>query len=168
MSKFVPSKGCPHRFCKYLHATVNWTTLAVALTGFQLWLQIGVGLVLVLKLYNWNTRRRWNIPAYKMPYERPNQYLIVRRWWARAAITLDTVLAVFVLLLFAGNMATHAAGQTSDIGSGPLPELILMLTIGTLIMLAYLGLTIFCHWMATRPGKPKRVRVPRGVSFQGV
>lgn len=159
--RYIPSKVCPHRACRYLHETVSWAAVAVGLTGFQLWLQIALGVMLLLRISTVYMRRKYKLPSHPLPGERPNEYLIVRRWWVRAAVAGDIVLAVFVLAVLASNIAARAYGITPT-GGGVLAALI-----GSLLMFTGLAVVVFCHWMSTRPGKPKRVKMPRGAAFQG-
>jgi membrane protein implicated in regulation of membrane protease activity len=159
-AKYTPSKVCPHRFCRVLHEIAKWGSLVVALTGTTLALQIGAVLAILLTIYTWRMNRRYKLPPLR--YERPNPYLQVRRWWARAAVVGDVAVVLLVLLCIAGNAAMRAAGAHAgavDLGA---------LTLGSVIGAAAFGLVIWCHYMATRPAKPKRVRVPSNAAFQGV
>lgn len=163
MKPYVPSKMCPHRCCRALHTAVGMVGGVILGISSPMPIMQALGfLAMLVLLTSWWIRRRYGAIATPR-YEKPNQYLIVRRGWARAALAGDLLIVFFVLLGLMVNLSMRAAHVKPSLSDGnPVASII-----STALMSGTVALVIWCHWMATRPGKPKRVRVPRGAVFGG-
>jgi hypothetical protein len=158
-----PTKLCPHRFCRRLHQVAIYTGITVALTGTTIAFQVVALLAVVSSLFSWWLRRKYKLPARPpLPFDRPNPYLQVRKWWARAAAVGDVLIVLAMLLAFAANIGLRAQHATAGTVT-PLAVLV-----ASAINVVFYGVIVWCHYKATKPATPKRVRVPAGAAFQGV
>jgi O-antigen ligase len=158
----APTKLCPHRFCRRLHQVAICAGLVVALTGTNIVLQVVALLAVIGSVYSWWLRRKYKLPAPPpLPFDRPNPYLQVRKWWARAATAGDAFLILAMLSAIAGNIGLR--GQHASAA----PVTVLSVLIGAAIVAVLYGAIVWCHYKATRPAKPKRVRVPANAAFGG-
>jgi hypothetical protein len=148
-----------------MHWAMVFGTDLVALTSPMLAMQILAAIALLLSIHAWLMRRAYNLP-HRMNGDRPNPYLIVRKGWAWAAFVADCSF-VFLAVPYsvAMNVAVRAQGISVMHALSHTPPLLAL--VGSALPIAYFGLIVLLHWLATRPGKPKRVKLPRRAVLQG-
>jgi hypothetical protein len=159
------TKMCPHRFCRGAHRGVYASAFLMELTSIYPILQAATLLIGLVFLWAWWTLRSRGIKPRPLPFDKPNPYLVVRRGWARAAVCFDVLFCLaltFTILLNIGDHAGIIPHATLKDGS------LIGALIASGVATGIIGGVVLCHYQATRPGKPKKVRVPWGVSFEGV
>lgn len=155
----APTKMCPHRWCRRLHRVIVGLSVVSVLLSTNLSVQV-LGVVVLLSIA-WSWWLRWRgFPSPPLPFDKPNPWLQVRKGWARAAAALDVAVILMILQWTAAAIALRAAGLPTGPGSDPMQALI-----GAVISVVLYGSLVLCHYMATKPAKPKRVRVPTNASF---
>lgn len=161
----VPTRICPHRFCKSLHLASGLVALIVLIllivhgtdgaslgqaSGFWLFLAItgfiGYGVSRVV------TGRS---PGQLAKLDRADRLrgvvLVVRPAWAAIAAGLDALLLAGMSGLGATLLATPGVVISSPAQASP---------IGLGVAIGICALQDFAHMMAVKPVKPKRVTVP--------
>lgn len=154
-----PTKVCPHRFCHGLHAGIIAASVVLLLTSPVKW-QMVLGFIWLLseayRIWRYGFRA-WARTFGNTRRHHRDQYLQVRRGYARAAVAADTLCVIW--------LAMSASLNFRDADPGPMR--ILPILVASLVALAYAGWLVWLHYMATKPAKPKRVRVPTWVAQLG-
>lgn len=180
---FVPTRTCPHRWCKPLHLAP--IPFAVAAMAFQVWnnwiylLFIGIGIlmsVLLPKLIHYRPRPRTAPVTIKDVVEdiksSPSaldlelqdakyagtgwRMLEVRKGWARTAVACDMIFLAAVGLLCTAIFTdpTEAAQVRSK------TTLDAASVYGCLVGAAFFGFQLYAHKKATTPRRPKKAWLP--------
>jgi hypothetical protein len=180
---YVPTRTCPHRWCKPLHLAPLPFCLAIfAFDIWHNWIFLVTAVVSVTavtwvqKMIHYTPRPRSGpidikdvvkeIAAAPSPMDLEMQdakyagtgwrMLEVRKGWARAAIGCDLVLAAVV-----GLTATAMFSDPQETGrQSAAASLDGAMLIGLLIAVAFFGFMIYAHKKATQPRKPKRAWLP--------
>lgn len=159
--KHVPTRLCPHRWCRHVHmlfAAVGLVALAplifhslivfagVAITGF-----IGYAVARAVRGRSLTQLSAEEVAARHGNARTP--HLIVRPGWARAAIACDFVF-LFSVTSLAFSVFRNPSGEAdrAAAGMGDITGLI----VGT----AFLAFTEYAHRKATEPARPLRLPVP--------
>lgn len=179
---YVPTRTCPHRWCKPLHLIP--LPFALAVIAFDLWhnwlfllvLAAGIAMsVVVPKLIHYKPRPRsapatlkdvvedirqspsaFDLEMQDALYEGTGwRSLEVRKGWARVAVACD---ALLVALIGLSVTVIFAAPQEAAQSASRDPDVASWVSL--LIGAAFFGFSLYAHKKATQPRKPKRAWVP--------
>lgn len=179
---FVPTRTCPHPWCKPLHlAPLPFALAMIAFDMWHNWLNVFLFAAAVAggwwvpKLVHYRPRPRSSAPTVRdviedirsapsaidlemedARYEGTGwRVLEIRKSWARVAVGCDILLVLLIGMATRAMLSDprEAAREASeDMGW----ETLVALAIG----LAFFGFNLYAHKKATQPRKPKRAWLP--------
>lgn len=180
---FVPTRTCPHRWCRPMHlAPLPFALASVTFLMWNNWIWVvllGLGFLsgfILPKLIHYRPQPR-NAPAtirdvvddikaspsaielelQDAKYEGTGwRVLEVRKWWARVAIACDIffLLQVGLLSTVIFMNPSEEARRTAE------TEVSASLLYGFLFGTAFIAFQMYAHKKATTPRKPKKVWLP--------
>lgn len=150
------TRQCPHRWCRRLHSVIAAcgavALLIIAIHQLSSLLFFLAITALTVALVAVITRRSFtDIATADLP---PIVPLHVRRGWAHLAVAFDLFMVICGPLAITSMLLTPSA----EVGAQLTDAAYAWSTVVS--VLAYGVSREVAHWLATRPARPKRVRVP--------
>lgn len=178
----LPTRTCPHRYCRQAHHM--WTTLGLAVLvlacvrspEYLLWFILFGAIAMIITSRIWKkpkqhvfeddllqeelnrndiaqkhlvtgeTQPRWNPKRTVFPGG-----LQVRKGWALAAVLMDVLWIVLMATLLVTSV------QSPD-DANPVPSMDVSGFVSTAVGFGMVGFYEFCHYMGTKPRKPRKQR----------